>query len=210
VHYEQVRPREKTRLDIPEEAFQDNVEIDVRQDLIDCGIDICTPEVLAQWSDNFDWQMPRRGFLYGVLKDFETNNLTIHTHIVNEGYAARVKNLQAYDAVSKDIVSRWAFPFSPDINLLEDQSYQLGRGFVYREDGVIMARSSVASKKVVLGKATYIGEGTVITNSVIGRRCVIGSRVKIDGAYIWDDARIGDDTIIETAIIGNEARIGKK
>ncbi|KAI7366583.1 translation initiation factor-like protein eif-2b epsilon subunit, partial [Hortaea werneckii] len=209
VHYEQMKPHETPKLDVPDEVLKEHVEIDVREDLIDCGIDICTPEVLAQWSDNFDWQMPRRGFVHGVLKDFETFQLTIHTHIVREGYAARVKNLQAYDAISKDVVSRWAYPLSPDTNLLPDQSYQLQRGGVYKEDGVFLARSSVISRKSVLGKATSIGDASVISNSVIGRRCVIGKRVRIEGAYIWDDARIGDDTVIDTAIVASEASVGR-
>ncbi|KAI6880184.1 translation initiation factor-like protein eif-2b epsilon subunit [Hortaea werneckii] len=209
VHYEQMKPHETPKLDVPDEVLKEHVEIDVREDLIDCGIDICTPEVLAQWSDNFDWQMPRRGFVHGVLKDFETFQLTIHTHIVREGYAARVKNLQAYDAISKDVVSRWAYPLSPDTNLLPDQSYQLQRGGVYKEDGVFLARSSVISRKSVLGKATSIGDASVISNSIIGRRCVIGKRVRIEGAYIWDDARIGDDTVIDTAIVASEASVGR-
>ena len=209
VHYEQVRPRQTPRLGIAEEVLKDHVEVEVREDLIDSGIDICTPEVLAQYTDNFDWQVPRRGFLYGILKDFETNQLTIHTHIASEGYAARVKNLRAYDAVSKDVVSRWAYPLCPDVNMLADQSYQLQKGNVYKEDGVVLARSSVINCKSVLGKATSVGDGSIISNSIIGRRCVIGKRVKIDGAYIWDDARIDDDATIDQAIIANEASVGK-
>lgn len=108
VHYERVRPKESPRLNIPEEVLKDHVEIDVREDLIDCGIDICTPDVLAQWSDSFDWKAPRQDFLHGVLQDFETFQRTIHTYVMTEGYAARVKSLQAYDAISKDVVSRWA------------------------------------------------------------------------------------------------------
>ena len=210
VHYEQVRPRETPRLDIAEEVLKDHVEVEVREDLIDCGIDICTPEVVAQYTDNFDWQMPRRGFLYGVLKDYETNQLMIHTHITDEGYAARVKNLQAYDAVSRDVVSRWTYPLCPDTNLLSDQSYQLQKGNVYKENGVVLARSSVIHRKSVLGKATSIGDRTSISNSIIGRRCIIGKRVKIEGAYVWDDACIGDDTTIEKAVVANEASVGRR
>ena len=209
VHYEQLRPRQTPRLDIAEEVLKDHVEVEVREDLIDCGIDICTPEVLAQYTDNFDWQLPRRGFLYGVLKDFETNQLTVHTYIANRGYASRVKNLQAYDAVSKDVVSRWTYPLCPDVNMLPDQSYQLEKGNVYKEDGVVLARSSLINHKTVLGKATSVGEGTTISNSIIGRRCVIGKRVKIDGAYIWDDAWIGDGATIDKAIVANEASVGR-
>ncbi|WPH00088.1 E3 ubiquitin-protein ligase dbl4 [Acrodontium crateriforme] len=211
VHYEQVRrPNEGPRLDIPEEVLSESVEVEIREDLIDCGIDICTPEVLAQWSDNFDWQMPRRGFLYGLLKDYETMQLTVHTHILTEGYAARVKSLRAYEAISKDVISRWTYPLSPDTNMLSEQSYQLHKGQVYKEDGVVLARSSVVNRKVVIGQATTVGDGSVITNSVIGRRCVIGKKVKIDGAYIWDDTRIGDETTIENAMVGSEAVIGNK
>lgn len=209
VHYEQVYPREAPRLDISDEVLRENVEVEIREDLIDCGIDICTPEVLAQWSDNFDWQMPRRGFLYGVLKDYETNRLTIHTHILTDGYAARVKNLQAFDAITKDVVSRWTYPLCPDTNMLEGHSYQLGKGNVYKEDGVVLARSSVIARKSVVGRETSIGEGSTITNSIIGRRCNIGKRVKISNSYIWDDAHVGDGTTIEHAIIANEASVGK-
>ena len=209
VHYEQTWSRQTPRLDIAEEVLKDCVEVEIREDLIDCGIDICTPEVLAQYTDNFDWQLPRRGFLYGVLKDYETNLLMIHTHITNDGYASRVKNLQAYDAVSRDVVSRWTYPLCPDVNMLSDQSYQLQKGNVYKEDGVVLARSSLINRKSVLGKATSVGEGSIISDSIIGRRCVIGRRVKINGAYIWDDARIGDGATIENAIIANEASIGK-
>lgn len=210
VHYEQVRPGQNAALDIPGEVLTDHVELEVREDLIDCGVDICTPEVLAQYTDNFDWQLPRAGFLRGVLKDFETFQLTIHTHIATQGYAARVKNLQAYAAISKDVLSRWTYPLTPDNNLLSHQSFEHQKGNVYRENAVVLARTCVINKRVVLGKATSIGDHSTITNSVIGRRCVIGNRVKLDGAYIWDDARIGDDTVIETAIIGNDAIIGKR
>uniref|UniRef100_A0A2D3V2H9 Mannose-1-phosphate guanyltransferase n=1 Tax=Ramularia collo-cygni TaxID=112498 RepID=A0A2D3V2H9_9PEZI len=209
VHYEQVRPGQTVALEIPPEALKEHIELDVRGDLIDCGIDICTPEVLAQYTDNFDWQLPRRGFLYGVLKDYETFQLTVHTHIVTEGYAARVKNLQAYDAISKDVISRWTYPLCPDMNLLADQSFQLRKRNVYREDHVKLARSSIVDRNAVIGKDTTIGELATITDSVIGRRCVIGNRVKIDGAYIWDDTHVGDDSIIETAIIADKVSIGK-
>ena len=209
VHYEQIRRGQSPRLDIPEEVLKDHVEVDVREDLIDCGIDICNAEVLAQYTDNFDWNLPRSGFLRGILKDYETLQLMVHTHVATEGYAARVKNLQTYDKVGRDVVSRWTYPMCPDVNLLAHQSYQLEKGNVYKEDGVVLARSSKIGPNTVLGKATSIGAGSGISNSVIGRRCVIGKRVKITGAYVWDDVIIGDDTVIDRAIVADKVSIGK-
>jgi NDP-sugar pyrophosphorylase family protein len=210
LHYEQITSDEEDRrVNIDPEIFSSHQEIDVRTDLIDCGIDICTPDVLALWSDNFDFQAPRRNFLSDVLKDYELNGKTIHTHIVADHYAARVRNLHAYDSVSKDIVSRWSYPLCPDSNLLRGQSYRLHRGNIYKEQKVMLARSCVINRNTVIGEGTSIGDGTVISNSIIGRQCIIGRNVILEGAYIWDDVVIQDGAVITKAIVASEAVIGK-
>jgi translation initiation factor eIF-2B subunit epsilon len=211
LHFEQMPNRDQTHyLSIDPELLSDHQELEIRQDLIDCGIDICTPDVLALWSDNFDFQAPRKGFLHSVLKDYELNGKTFHTHIISDHYAARVRNLNAYDSVSKDIVSRWAYPLCPDSNLVQGQSYRLQKGNIYKEEGVILARDCVINSKTVIGRGSSIGDGTVITNSVIGRHCQIGRNVRIDNAYLWDYASIGDGSIIQKSVIANEASIGRK
>lgn len=211
LHFEQMPNRDQSHfLSIDPELLSDHQELDVRQDLIDCGIDICTPDVLALWSDNFDFQAPRKGFLHSVLKDYELNGKTIHTHIIADHYAARVRNLHAYDSVSRDIVSRWAYPLCPDSNLVQGQSYRLQKGNIYKEEGVILARDCVILPKTVIGRGTSIGDGSVIKNSIIGRNCIIGKGVTIDGAYLWDYASIGDGSTIKKCIIADEASIGRR
>ncbi|EDU41264.1 Translation initiation factor eIF-2B protein [Pyrenophora tritici-repentis] len=211
LHFEQMPNRDQTHyLSIDPELLSTHQELEVRQDLIDCGIDICTPDVLALWSDNFDFQAPRKGFLHSVLKDYELNGKTFHTHIIADHYAARVRNLHAYDAVSKDIISRWAYPLCPDSNLVQGQSYRLQKGNTYKEEGVILARDCIIGPKAVIGRGTSIGEKSVVTNSIIGRHCQIGRNVKIDGAYIWDYASIGDGSTVSKSVIANEAAIGRK
>ena len=211
LHYEEMsrRQREDRYVNIDPELLSTHGEIEVREDLIDCYIDICTPEILSLWSDNFDYQSVRKSFLFGVLKDYELNGKTIHTHILQQHYAARVRSLRAYDAISKDIVSRWTYPLCPDSNLVKDQTYRLGRGKVYEEDGVILARSSVLRKRTVVGKGTSVGDGSIIGDSILGRRCQIGRNVTIEGSYIWDHAVIGDGSVIKQAVIANEAVIGR-
>ncbi|KAF2152615.1 translation initiation factor eIF-2B subunit epsilon [Myriangium duriaei CBS 260.36] len=185
-------------------------ELEIRTDLIDCGIDICTPDVLALWSDNFDYEAPRRGFLHSVLKDYELNGKKIHTYIEQEGYAARVRDLRSYDAICKDVLGRWTYPFTPDSNFGRDQTYRLYKGGCYREEGVVLAGSCEVGKKTVIGRASAVGDGSVIENSVIGRRCIIGRNVKISGSYVWDDATIGDGCTVVDGIIASEASLGKK
>jgi NDP-sugar pyrophosphorylase family protein len=212
LHYEQMVPGEDNhRVTLSyEEILKTHQEVDIRTDLIDCGIDILTPDALALWKDYFDLEAPRRQWLYKILGDFELNAKTIHTHIITDHYAARVRNLHAYDSVSRDIVSRWSYPLCPDSNLLRGHSYRLQKGMIYQEQGVILARSCIINKRTVIGERTSVGEGTVIGNSVIGRNCVIGKNVTIEGAYLWDNVTVGDGSVIKKAILADEAVVGKK
>ncbi|KAI9840911.1 MAG: hypothetical protein M1837_001238 [Sclerophora amabilis] len=211
LHYEEHSSAESASyVEIDPDLLPAHSEIEVRNDLIDCSIDICTPDVLALWSDSFDYEVPRKQFLYGVLKDYELNGKTIHTHIVDDHYAARVRNLQAYDAISKDIISRWTYPLCPGSNLMQGHSYRFQRGNSYIEDGVILARSCVVKRRTVIGQGTSIGDGSIVGGSIIGRRCQIGKNVQVEGAYIWDDTVIGDDSDLRQCIVGNEAFLGRR
>jgi len=211
LHYEEINPVQANKyVNLDPDLLSEHGEMEIRTDLIDCGIDICTPDVLALWSDSFDYEVPRRHFLHGVLKDYELNGKTIHTEIIRDHYAARASNLQEYEAVSKDILGRWTFPFVPDSNLLPEHRYKFERGGLCMETGVILARSCRIGKKTVLGKDTSIGDASVVSNSIIGRRCQIGKNVVIENAYIWDDVVIGDGSKVCRSIIASEAVVGRQ
>lgn len=211
VHYEESGHRKRgdkyVRLD--PELLTTHSQLEVRQDLIDCYIDICTPEVLSLWSDNFDYQSVRQGFLSEVLKDYELTGKTIHTHVVPDQYAARVQSLRAYDAITKDVMSRWTYPLCPDSNLVKGQSYRLGRGKIYEEEGVTLARTSVVKSRSILGEDSSLADGSIVGESVLGRRCRVGKHAIIDKSYVWDDVVIGDGSSIRQAIIANDVVIGK-
>lgn len=212
LHYEEIDHHSKeksTRLNIDAELLLSHAELDIRQDLIDCSIDICTPDVLSLWSDSFDYQSPRKHYLFGVLKDYELNGKTIHTHIIKEDYAARVRNLKAYAAISKDILSRWTYPLCPDTNLLPGHTYDLRKGSLYQEQGVTLARSCIVGRRTVIGSGTGIGDRTTVHNTTLGRNCKIGRNVKLEGAYIWDDVVVGDGSDVRGAIIADGVVVGK-
>jgi len=211
LHYEEMTRRSKGEryIHIDPEILSAHREIDIREDVVDCYIDICTPDVLSLWSDNFDYQSVRKSFLFGVLKDYELNGKTLHYHMVQDYYCARVKSLRTYDAVSKDIGNRWTYPLCPDSNLVRDQAYKLQHGHSYFEDGVVLARDCHVRGRSVVGRGTSIGEGTIATNSVIGRNCQIGKNVTISGSYIWDGATIGSGSTVTQSVIANDAVVGQ-
>ena len=211
VHYEEVgRGGESGRyVMLAPELLTSHGELEVREDLIDCSIDICSLDVLGLWSDNFDYQSLRKSFLSDVLKDYELNGKTIHTHIIADQYAARVKSLRAYDAITKDVTNRWTYPLCPDSNLVRGQSYRFRRGKVYEEENVFLARGSMVKSRSVLGRGTAIGDGSVVGSSVLGRNCKIGKNVIVEGSYIWNDIMIEEGSTVRQAMIADGAVIGK-
>ena len=212
LHYEEVGGKGGSRyVNLDSEFLTAHDEIEVREDLIDPYIDICTPDVLALWSENFDYQSLRKSFLFGVLKDYELNGKTIHTHIVTDQYAARVRGLRTYCAISKDILCRWTYPLCPDSNFMDGQTYRLRKGKVNQEDGVKAAHSSTIRGRCVLASGTKVGEHATITDSILGRGCQLGDNVLIENAYLWDNVIVEDQvTINGPAIIGAGARICTK
>ena len=213
LHYEEADRGRRTHTHVDHDMVTEmlsEAEIDIRQDLIDCRIDICTEDVLSSWSDNFDHQTPRKDFLKDLLKNYDTNQKTVHTYIIENHYAGRVGNLLAYDRISCDIISRRAFPLCPDSNLFADQNYTRSKQKAYMENPVIISRPNFIESGTVIGRETSIGAGSVVNNSVIGRRCQIGKNVNIQGAYIWDHVTIGNDVKILKALIADESFVGDR
>jgi translation initiation factor eIF-2B subunit epsilon len=54
--------------------------LQVRTDLLDTNISICSPEVLMMFSDNFDYQTLKRDFVVGTLSEEELGKkIYLHT-----------------------------------------------------------------------------------------------------------------------------------
>ncbi|KAL2268105.1 hypothetical protein VTJ83DRAFT_2951 [Remersonia thermophila] len=207
LQYDEMHPLQSERYLQLDPAVFSHGEFEIRSDLVDCGIDICTPDVLALWSESFDYELPRKNFLHGVLKDWELNGKMLYAEILDSGYAARASNLQMYDCISQDVLDRWTMPFVPDSNLVHGYSYKRVKDGNYVEHRVVIERGSKVTKSVV-GSATTVKAGSTITGSIIGRRCKIGKNVRIENSYIWDDAVISDGASVVHSIVANAAAVG--
>ena len=211
LHYDEMSPLQRDRhlaLD-PAVAGELSSEFEVRSDLIDAHIDICTPEVLALWSESFDYELPRRHFLHGVLKDWELNGKVISADIVDDGYAARASDLQMYDAISRDVLGRWTFPLLPENNVVPRQTYQRHARGLVMESGVSHAPDARVTNSVV-GRGTTIGPRARIANSVVGRGCRIGADAVVENSFVWDGATIGDATTVSSSILADAVAVGSR
>ena len=199
------KPHGKRKVSLPTTIFEDNSEVDINYDILDCHISICSPSVPQLFSDNFDYQT-RYHFIRGIIVNEEILGNSIYAHFISDKYATRVSNLQTYEAVTKDVIHRWVYPLVPDNSALEEP-YSYGRHNLYLSDRVSLAYDCVLEEDVVLGSGTSVGALTHITRSSIGKNCNIGKGVVIDGCYIWDNVRIGDNCKLSKCILADNVEL---
>ncbi|KAI1794494.1 nucleotide-diphospho-sugar transferase [Ganoderma leucocontextum] len=210
LHYEPVvgYPA-KSHVTIPREILAEHPEVEVRYDLIDCSIDVCSVEVPSLFQDNFDYGDIRRDFVYGILtSDLLMKN--IYCYVAKDGYAARVADTRSYDAVSKDILARWTFPLVPDDNHPGGHLYEHLRGnkYIAKDNSVSLSRTCKIGNNTLIGSHTIISANASVHSSVIGQRCTIGPGAVLRDAYIFDDTHIGTGAVVEGSIIGARVRLG--
>lgn len=200
------RPNE---ISIPLETIDDKAkgnDLEIRKDLVDCYIDICSLEVPALFTENFDYQDLRKDFVYGVLTS-DLLGKSIHCHILDKYYASRVSGPKLYAAVSLDIMGRWTYPLVPDSNLLGDTTYTYDRRQIYKEEEVDLSRSCVLERRVIVGKGSSIGINSKLIDSVIGRNCIIGDNVTLNQAFLSDNVTIENNCSINITIIGSDVKV---
>lgn len=207
LHYQKTQGLKK--LEFPMNIFHNGSdEFEIRHDVLDCHISICSPQVAELFTDNFDYQT-RNDFVKGILVNEEILGNQIHIYITKDGYGARVSNLLMYDSVSSDLVRRWVYPLTPEANFTD----QKGRGCthsrhnVYRGSGVSLGHGSQMAENVLIGCNTSIGTNCHISNSVIGNNCTIGDNVVLDRAYIWSNVNIASNVEINQSVVCDGAQV---
>ncbi|TKY61431.1 translation initiation factor eIF-2B subunit epsilon [Spatholobus suberectus] len=200
LYYEDRADHSRGTLHLDKSLLVDNPSLSLHHDKQDCYIDICSPEVLSLFTDNFDYQHLRRHFVKGLLVD-DIMGYKIFVHEIHSDYAARIDNFRSYDTVSKDIIHRWTYPLVPDVMNFGSTATKLERQGMYRASEISQSQSAVIGPFTVIGSGTKIGNNTKISNSVIGEGCKIGSNVLIEGCYIWDNISIEDGCNLQHAIV---------
>ncbi|XP_076973838.1 translation initiation factor eIF2B subunit epsilon [Tamandua tetradactyla] len=200
------------RFSFPLSLFQGSGDgVEIRYDLLDCHISICSPQVAQLFTDNFDYQT-RDDFVRGLLVNEEILGNQIHMHITTREYGARVSNLHMYAAVCADVIRRWVYPLTPEANFTDNatQSCTHSRHNIYRGPEVSLGHGSILEENVLLGSGTVVGSNCSITNSVIGPGCYIGDNVVLDQAYLWQNVRVADGAQIHQSLLCDNAEVKER
>ncbi|KAI2532696.1 eukaryotic translation initiation factor 2B subunit epsilon [Homo sapiens] len=200
------------RFAFPLSLFQGSSDgVEVRYDLLDCHISICSPQVAQLFTDNFDYQT-RDDFVRGLLVNEEILGNQIHMHVTAKEYGARVSNLHMYSAVCADVIRRWVYPLTPEANFTDSttQSCTHSRHNIYRGPEVSLGHGSILEENVLLGSGTVIGSNCFITNSVIGPGCHIGDNVVLDQTYLWQGVRVAAGAQIHQSLLCDNAEVKER
>lgn len=206
--YEPVDSEERTRkIRLDAARLEGHPEVSLRYDLMDCQIDICSLNVLALFTENFDYQDMRKDFVRGVLQS-DILGLRISTHILREEYAARVRTPRLYASISRDLIARWMFPIVPESNLLEEERpLSFRRGYQYIGPDVVFSRSAQIGEYCVIGASVTVGEGAKLSHSVLGACCQIGPDVVLDGVFLGEGCLIEAGCRIAHSILADNVLV---
>lgn len=136
-------------------------------------------------------------------------------------------NTKTYEAVSKALLARKAYPLAPDENMPNREArYEQRRARVYYGKNVDLSRfvrflppfSSASdearhrstckvSSTSLVGSSSTIGPNTFITHSVLGARVTTGSSCHISNSFIFAGAQLGDGCVVKDSVIGEGVEI---
>jgi len=224
---------------IPASFFAENSShITLTRNHLDVGIDICSPDVLARFSDEFDYRELRSQFVANCVAEEEVGlQSRIFGYMLKRGeYAGRMGDMRRYHRVSMDLLRRWAYPLVPDNynhscsgGSYHEASYVCERHLVYRDvsggghgdiDGQARKRSHVGrstqlSGPLLLGPNASIGEYCHLQRSVLGPNCTLMDNCYVVDSHLWGDvlveegAKLNGVIVCEGAIIRSGAVVDR-
>lgn len=194
------------RIDLPLELVLDGGAVQIRRDLRETNVAVCSVAVPPLFADNFDFQT-KDDFVKGLLINEEILNSTLYVHVVDGGdggYVNEVFDWPSYQKVNYDVLHRWSYPQVPEIF----DRYGLRYGNVYLGDGVKLALTCDVGNDTAVGSGSTLGGGTRILCSVVGVGCTVGVDVTIEHSYLFDGVTVGDGSVVRYSVIGANCTIG--
>ncbi|CAJ1931437.1 unnamed protein product [Cylindrotheca closterium] len=217
---------------MPCSFFKVHSTIEIRDDLMDTGVCICSPDVLGRFEDEFDYLHISQDFVHNSVAEEEEGLQTrIHAHVLpTNTYAARVLDEATYHSISSDLLRRWCYPVVPDnyhqsrtddANSLYakprrrykvvSQVQHPPQLFTYREitHPSKVGRNGTITGPGMLGCGGSIAEGANVLASVVGNDVYVHDNATIQSSHLWDNVEVGANATIIESIVSQDCVIGE-
>jgi len=184
--------------------FRSYSSVTIRKDLLDAGLYICSPDVLARFSDAFDCVDFRNDFIKNsVGEEEEALQNRIYAYLLpNTEYIHYAFDWRTYHQISHDLLFKWC-------NFVNDESqlYKFSKHFIYKCLNRSIDRAAILSNGCMVGHNTSISKNSNLKNTILGKRCRLETNVIIKHSHIWNDVLIEDNVRIFNSIICSDVVI---
>ena len=194
-------------------------DVMIRTDLYDTGIDICSPELLVRFSDEFDYQNIRNEFVTNTVAEEEIGlQQSIYGCIVsNTEYAARIHDVRIYHQISKDLLRRYVYPTVPDnvavtsFHSKQQQSssslpelfrYSVQNHFLYQQYEALTSTNNTSTYNLSHNNSGSSGNGMKTKSTRIGRTSIVTGP-----GLIGHSCHIDEHCYIRSSVIGHSCSI---
>lgn len=207
-------------------SFRTGGEVDIFTDIVNCGVDICGPELLLEFRENPDYDR-LRDYVRTKLEGGEAEVLgnRICAHLINSSmgeYAAMIESAAAYDSLVGDVLAGWLTPLTPDrvacgLNLnIPTVKCLSKRNHVYVSFSPGTAEHSLDTecleklRDCVVSSTAEIGLGAEIWNSVIGPDVSVGPGAQVHFSHLMKNVELRHGAIVHSAILGQDVTVGRQ
>lgn len=181
-------------------GLRDGGQLEICSDVLDIGLDICAPDFLLEFRENFYYSSVRayiKEKLDGGSAEVYGNRMYVHFLDSKLGqFGTRITSLVSLAQATSDVLNGWMSPIS-EASICQQPSPVDQRDF---STEFLVERCSI-------GANASIAIGSTIIESVIGNNVKIGFDCTIVQSIIMDGTEIGDRVEIEKSIVGENCSI---
>jgi translation initiation factor eIF-2B subunit epsilon len=173
--------------------------VEVSVDVVDVGLDVCSPDLLVEFRENFDFDEVRdyvRAKLDGGEAELLGNRMFAHFVDTAAGeFAACVDGWAGYCRASRDVRDGWLEPVLPArvARIAGRVGRAVGKGILVLGDGSVELDATADVVECTLGSGVVVETGGRVVRSVVGDGCRIGA-----GAVV-EDCIVGAGVVVEAA-----------
>ncbi len=208
-----------TTTNLPTSFFASTPSITLYNNLLDCGIYICSPDVLAKFSDEWDYLHIQTFISNSVAEEEEGLQTKIYANILSSSeYASKIHDYRTYHTTSSDLLKRWCYPIVPDnlpCGYEQNVRYSIERHnhhqimYIEQKGKTKLGRNVTIQGPGMVGSHTKIKNDCHIQETVIGNGCYIGENAVLKRCHLWDGVIVEDGANVTDSILSHGCIVKK-
>eukprot|EP01064_Diplonema_japonicum_P031838 TRINITY_DN5826_c1_g1_i1.p1 TRINITY_DN5826_c1_g1~~TRINITY_DN5826_c1_g1_i1.p1 ORF type:complete len:753 (+),score=208.41 TRINITY_DN5826_c1_g1_i1:37-2295(+) len=200
--------KDKVRVGLDMELFSKYPTLNMRSDLVETGMAICTVGLMLLFEQNPDFR-DMRDCIRSVINEELLGNKIMAEILPPNSFVKRVRTVENYISVCQAVVDGWTYPLVVDAPFANEYHCVASREpSVYIDVTATLSHSSTTGRSTLIGPGVSVSDNSCVTNSCLNKDTTVGKNVTIKHSQIWSKVTIGDNCTIDSAVVCSGAVIG--